>query len=211
MASPKIGAAGTGVTSVTPAPIFSPERRPARGTGAKCGIESPGEHEFRDHVPEGWQGDPSVWDKRMFRPPADNRTGAPGSASSSVREAGPAGLSCRRSGLMPSRVFSPVCRVIAFDQSEPGEVLQVVAHRGRSHRDQFCGIGHGEDRAANNSSRTRQRGGWLTLCVNHPVIAVHRIETHVRNRARVRWNPIEHRNEVGDGQILYALEIGDQH
>lgn len=37
--------------------------------------ESPGEHEFRDHVPEGWQGDPCAWNKRVFRPPADNRTG----------------------------------------------------------------------------------------------------------------------------------------
>lgn len=37
--------------------------------------ESPGAHNLRDHVPEGWQGPPSDWDKRVFRPPADNRPG----------------------------------------------------------------------------------------------------------------------------------------
>lgn len=36
---------------------------------------SPGAHELRDHVPATWTGDPSAWDKRVFRPPAGNRPG----------------------------------------------------------------------------------------------------------------------------------------
>jgi GrpB-like predicted nucleotidyltransferase (UPF0157 family) len=36
---------------------------------------SPGAHELRDHVPDSWDGDPSAWDKRVFRPPAGTRPG----------------------------------------------------------------------------------------------------------------------------------------
>jgi dephospho-CoA kinase len=36
---------------------------------------SPGAWEGRDHIPEGWTGDPAAWDKLVFRPPADTRTG----------------------------------------------------------------------------------------------------------------------------------------
>lgn len=36
---------------------------------------SPGDHELRDHVPDSWDGDPSAWDKRVFRPPAGTRPG----------------------------------------------------------------------------------------------------------------------------------------
>lgn len=36
---------------------------------------SPGASEYRDHVPERWEGDPADWDKLVFRPPAGTRTG----------------------------------------------------------------------------------------------------------------------------------------
>jgi GrpB-like predicted nucleotidyltransferase (UPF0157 family) len=36
---------------------------------------SPGAWEYRDHVPERWNGDPAAWDKLVFRPPAGTRTG----------------------------------------------------------------------------------------------------------------------------------------
>ncbi|MER7249023.1 GrpB family protein [Kribbella sp. NPDC000426] len=36
---------------------------------------SPGAHELRDHVPDSWDGDPSAWDKCVFRPPAATRPG----------------------------------------------------------------------------------------------------------------------------------------
>jgi GrpB-like predicted nucleotidyltransferase (UPF0157 family) len=36
---------------------------------------SPGAHELRDHVPDSWDGDPSAWDKRVFRPPTRTRPG----------------------------------------------------------------------------------------------------------------------------------------
>ena len=36
---------------------------------------SPGAWEYRDHVPESWNGDPAAWDKLVFRPPAGTRTG----------------------------------------------------------------------------------------------------------------------------------------
>jgi GrpB-like predicted nucleotidyltransferase (UPF0157 family) len=52
-----------------------PNERLVAGFLAAGFTESPGAHEFRDHVPEGWKGSPSDWDKRVFRPPADNRTG----------------------------------------------------------------------------------------------------------------------------------------
>lgn len=52
-----------------------PNERLVAGLLAARFTEAPGQHNLRDHVPEGWSGDPSAWDKRVFRPPADNRTG----------------------------------------------------------------------------------------------------------------------------------------
>ena len=36
---------------------------------------APGAWNLRDHIPEGWNGDPAAWDKLVFRPPAGTRTG----------------------------------------------------------------------------------------------------------------------------------------
>lgn len=52
-----------------------PNERCEAGLLAAGFTVSPGEHNLRDHVPEGWAGDPAAWDKRVFRPPDDNRTG----------------------------------------------------------------------------------------------------------------------------------------
>ncbi|WP_202868268.1 GrpB family protein [Kribbella sindirgiensis] len=52
-----------------------PDQQLEDGLLAAGFTRSPGAHELRDHVPESWEGDPSAWDKRVFRPPADTRPG----------------------------------------------------------------------------------------------------------------------------------------
>jgi GrpB-like predicted nucleotidyltransferase (UPF0157 family) len=52
-----------------------PDERLEDGLLAAGFTRSPGAHELRDHVPPSWGGDPSAWDKRVFRPPAETRPG----------------------------------------------------------------------------------------------------------------------------------------
>ncbi len=52
-----------------------PDQQLEDGLLAAGFTRSPGAHEGRDHVPEGWKGDPADWDKRVFRPPAGTRPG----------------------------------------------------------------------------------------------------------------------------------------
>jgi GrpB-like predicted nucleotidyltransferase (UPF0157 family) len=52
-----------------------PDEQLEEGLLAAGFTRSPGDHELRDHVPDSWDGDPSAWDKRVFRPPAGTRPG----------------------------------------------------------------------------------------------------------------------------------------